>query len=131
MFVLNRLQWIGLLEFTHNKEASELSWQQVDNRLVRSEKLRELVLKGIPHSLRPQIWMRISGALQKKITSDTTYKDIIKASSSDALMTSKQIEKDLLRIMPTNACFSNLHSTGIPRLRRVMRGLAWLYPDIG
>lgn len=59
------------------------------------------------------------------------YKDIVKASSNDALMTNKQIEKDLLRIMPANACFSHLHSTGIPRLRRVMRALAWLYPDIG
>lgn len=59
------------------------------------------------------------------------YKDIVKASSIDTLMTNKQIEKDLLRIMPANACFSHLHSTGIPRLRRVMRALAWLYPDIG
>ncbi|KAM9324878.1 small G protein signaling modulator 3 [Gastrophryne carolinensis] len=33
--------------------------------------------------------------------------------------------------MPSNACFSNLQSVGVPRLRRVLRGLAWLYPDIG
>lgn len=33
--------------------------------------------------------------------------------------------------MPTNACFSSLTSVGVPRLRRVLRGLAWLYPDIG
>lgn len=33
--------------------------------------------------------------------------------------------------MPTNACFSSLISVGVPRLRRVLRGLAWLYPDIG
>lgn len=46
-------------------------------------------------------------------------------------MTSKQIEKDLLRILPTNACFSNPHGTGIPRLRRILRGIAWLFPDIG
>lgn len=46
-------------------------------------------------------------------------------------MTSKQIEKDLVRTLPTNACFSHLTSTGIPRLRRVLRGLAWLYPEIG
>lgn len=52
-------------------------------------------------------------------------------SSSDSLMTSKQIEKDLLHTMPTNACFSHISSTGIPRLRRILRGLAWLYPDIG
>lgn len=73
----------------------------------------------------------ITGALQKKCSSEMMYKDIVKASSNDALMTNKQIEKDLLRIMPANACFSHLHSTGIPRLRRVMRALAWLYPDIG
>lgn len=46
-------------------------------------------------------------------------------------MTSKQIEKDLLRILPTNACFSNPNGTGIPRLRRILRGIAWLFPDIG
>lgn len=33
--------------------------------------------------------------------------------------------------MPSNACFNSLSSVGVPRLRRVLRGLAWLYPDIG
>ncbi|CAL1686059.1 unnamed protein product [Lasius platythorax] len=127
----HRLQWVALLEFSHNKEVAELSWQNMDRRLPRTDKLREMVRRGIPHSLRPQIWMRMSGALQKKCSSEIMYKDIVKASSNDALMTNKQIEKDLLRIMPANACFSHLHSTGIPRLRRVMRALAWLYPDIG
>jgi len=72
-----------------------------------------------------------SGALQKKLSSETSYKDVVKASSNDALMTSKQIEKDLLRTLPSNACFSKIDSTGVARLRRVLRGLAWLYPDIG
>ncbi|XP_058808423.1 small G protein signaling modulator 3 homolog isoform X1 [Phymastichus coffea] len=124
-----RLHWIALLEFSHNKEITELS--NINSKLPRNDKLRDMVRQGIPHSLRPKVWMRMSGALEKKLSSETTYKDIVKASSSDALMTSKQIEKDLLRTMPANVCFSNLHSTGIPRLRRVMRGLAWLYPDIG
>ncbi|XP_063979790.1 small G protein signaling modulator 3 homolog [Diachasmimorpha longicaudata] len=126
-------QWITLLEFSRTQEISDISWEngKTDERLPRTEKLREMVRQGIPHSLRPRIWMRVSGALQKKSSSEMTYKDIVKASSNDALMTSKQIEKDLLRTMPANACFSHLHSTGIPRLRRVMRGLAWLYPDIG
>lgn len=42
-----------------------------------------------------------------------------------------QIEKDLLRTMPTNACFNTFSSVGVPKLRRVLKGLAWLYPDIG
>ncbi|XP_012284092.1 small G protein signaling modulator 3 homolog [Orussus abietinus] len=127
----HRLQWIALLEFSHNREVAELTWQNVDRHLPRTDKLREMVRQGIPHSLRPQIWLRMSGALEKKTASELTYKDIVKVSSNDALMTSKQIEKDLLRTMPANACFSHYNSTGIPRLRRVMRGLAWLYPDIG
>lgn len=46
-------------------------------------------------------------------------------------MAVSQIEKDLLRTMPSNACFSNMNSIGVPRLRRILRGLAWLYPEIG
>ena len=92
---------------------------------------REMVMEGIPHTLRPQIWMRLSGALAKKAESDISYKQIVRASSNDHLMTSKQIEKDLLRTMPNNVCFCSKNSTGVPRLRRLLRGIAWLYPDIG
>uniref|UniRef100_A0A0B7AAI0 Small G protein signaling modulator 3 n=1 Tax=Arion vulgaris TaxID=1028688 RepID=A0A0B7AAI0_9EUPU len=62
----HRLKWTAYLEFTHNNEVGDLTW-----------------------------------------------------------------DKDLLRTMPSNACFCNINSTGIPRLRRILRGLAWLYPDIG
>lgn len=89
---------------------------------------------GLPFSMSRltfNLFFYLSGALQKKLSSEVSYKDIVKASSSDALMTSKQIEKDLLRTLPGNACFSQLSSTGVPRLRRVLRGLAWLYPEIG
>lgn len=127
----HRLQWVAHLEFAHNKEATELTWDTVDVTLPRTEKLHNMVRAGIPHSLRPQMWMRMSGGLQKKMKSETCYHDVVKASSNDALMTSKQIEKDLLRIMPSNACFSTSNGTGIPRLRRILRGIAWMFPDIG
>ncbi|MCL4127338.1 UNVERIFIED_CONTAM: hypothetical protein GTU68_005146 [Idotea baltica] len=127
----HRLKWIAYLEFSHSEEVGELTWDHVDVTLPRTEKLRSMVQKGIPHSLRPQLWLRLSGALLKQRKSELKYQDVVKASSSDALVTSKQIEKDLLKTMPSNACFSNLSSTGIPRLRRVLRALAWLYPDIG
>lgn len=127
----HRLNWVAHLEFSHNKEVSSLSWEKVEVRLPQTDKLRTMVLEGVPHSMRPQLWLRMSGALVKKQQSELTYKDIVKMSSNDSLMTSKQIEKDLLHTMPTNACFSNINSTGIPRLRRILRGIAWLYPDIG
>ncbi|GIX69301.1 small G protein signaling modulator 3 homolog [Caerostris extrusa] len=127
----HRLQWIAYLEFTHNNEVGDLTWDKVEPLLPRSEKLGGMIRQGIPHSLRPQLWIRLSGAMKKKLSCDLTYKDVVKASSNDHVMTSKQIEKDLLRTLPSNACFSHMNSTGIPRLRRILRGLAWLYPDIG
>ncbi|XP_027033168.1 small G protein signaling modulator 3 isoform X1 [Tachysurus fulvidraco] len=126
-----RLRWQAHLEFTHNHTVGDLTWDLITPILPRSDRLRSLVLAGIPHSMRPQLWMRLSGALQKKRTSDISYREIIKNSSNDDTTAAKQIEKDLLRTMPTNACFSTLSSVGVPRLRRVLRGLAWLYPDIG
>uniref|UniRef100_A0A3P9KYX2 RUN and TBC1 domain-containing protein 3 n=1 Tax=Oryzias latipes TaxID=8090 RepID=A0A3P9KYX2_ORYLA len=126
-----RLRWQAHLEFTHNHTVGDLTWDLIDPVLPRSERLRSLVLGGIPHSMRPQLWMRLSGALQKKRTSEIAYKEIVKNSSNDDSSTSKQIEKDLLRTMPTNACFNTLNSVGVPRLRRLLRSLAWLYPDIG
>lgn len=126
-----RLKWQAHLEFTHNHDVGDLTWDKIEVTLPHSDKLRSLVLAGIPHSMRPQLWMRLSGALQKKRNSEMTYRDIVRNSSNDETLAAKQIEKDLLRTMPSNACFSNLQSVGVPRLRRVLRGLAWLYPDIG
>ena len=36
-----------------------------------------------------------------------------------------------LRTIPGHICFNNKRATGVPRMRRILRGLAWLYPDIG
>ncbi|XP_055458966.1 small G protein signaling modulator 3 isoform X2 [Psammomys obesus] len=126
-----RLRWQAHLEFTHNHDVGDLTWDKIAVSLPRSEKLRSLVLAGIPHGMRPQLWMRLSGALQKKRNSELSYRDVVKNSSNDETIAAKQIEKDLLRTMPSNACFANVNSIGVPRLRRVLRALAWLYPEIG
>ncbi|KAL8221867.1 UNVERIFIED_CONTAM: Small G protein signaling modulator 3, partial [Gekko kuhli] len=126
-----RLKWQAHLEFTHNHDVGDLTWDKIEVTLPRSDKLRLLVLAGIPHSMRPQLWMRLSGALHKKRNTEMSYREIVKNSSNDETIAAKQIEKDLLRTMPSNACFSNMNSIGVPRLRRILRGLAWLYPEIG
>ena len=60
------------------------------------------------------------------------FQQIVKASGSDSTTAmAKQIEKDLLRTLPSNACFSTPTSTGTKRLRRILKGLSWLYPDVG
>lgn len=127
-----RLKWTAHLEFTQNQELGELTWDKVSSTFPRTDKLRELVHAGVPHSLRAPIWMRTSGALHKKQTMDFSYKQIVKASGSDGnTAIVKQIEKDLLRTLPSNACFSTPSSTGTRRLRRILKGLSWLYPDVG
>lgn len=50
-----RLRWQAHLEFTHNHDVGDLTWDKIAVSLPRSEKLRSLVLAGIPHSMRPQV----------------------------------------------------------------------------
>ncbi len=118
-----RLKWIAQLEFAQTEGGEQ--------HIARTDRLRDLVLDGIPHALRPHVWVRLAGAHRKRSESEVTYKQIVRASSNDHLMTSKQIEKDLLRTLPSNICFNSRKAVGIPRLRRILRGVAWLYPDIG
>ena len=37
-----------------------------------------MVKDGIPHSLRPYVWLRLAGAMLKKNTSEVTYKQVKK-----------------------------------------------------
>ena len=128
----HKLKWIAYLEFTLNTDiGASFSWDQVTS-LNRCDKLKGMIRgQGIPHSMRPFIWMRLSGALNKKISSTFKYSEVLKNFQHDQFHTSKQIEKDLLRTLPTNACFYSASSVGIPRLRRILQSIAWLYPNIG
>ncbi|KAL0197670.1 hypothetical protein M9458_006210, partial [Cirrhinus mrigala] len=49
-----RLRWQAHLEFTHNHTVGDLTWDKISPTLARSDRLRTLVLGGIPHSMRPQ-----------------------------------------------------------------------------
>lgn len=110
-----RLRWQAHLEFTHNHDVGDLTWDKIAVSLPRSEKLRSLVLAGVPHSMRPQVrrgpteamgigaprglsavpppqlWMRLSGALQKKRNSELSYREIVKNSSNDETIAAKQV----------------------------------------
>lgn len=57
-FTIRSLQWIAQLNFD---KGDELSWENVDSSLPRTEKLASMVKRGIPHSLRHQLWMRFAG----------------------------------------------------------------------
>ena len=126
-----QLLWQAHLEFTFNSDVQDLSWDKIGTCIPRSDKLTHLVEAGIPHSMRAQVWLRLSGALQKRSASKMTYSEITKASENGNPTTIKAIEKDLLRTIPNNICFSSMDSPGVPKLRRILNGLAWFYPDNG
>ena len=128
---LQKLLWQAHLEFTFNSNVEDLSWDKIGTCIPRSDRLAQLVESGVPHSMRSQVWLRLSGALQKRNSSKVTYDEIIKASQNGNPTTIKAIEKDLLRTIPSNICFSSMESPGVPKLRRILCGLAWFYPDNG
>ena len=37
-----------------------------------------MVREGIPHSLRPYIWMRLAGAMTKRANSEVSYRQIVR-----------------------------------------------------
>uniref|UniRef100_A0A8C3IHU4 Small G protein signaling modulator 3 n=1 Tax=Chrysemys picta bellii TaxID=8478 RepID=A0A8C3IHU4_CHRPI len=100
-----RLKWQAHLEFTHNHDVGDLTWDKIEVTLPGSDKLRSLVLAGIPHSMRPQLWMRLSGALQKKRNSEMSYRDIVKNSSNDETISAKQVAASLLLFLEEEDAF--------------------------
>ncbi|XP_036153844.1 small G protein signaling modulator 3 isoform X3 [Myotis myotis] len=100
-----RLRWQAHLEFTHNHDVGDLTWDKIAASLPRSEKLRSLVLAGIPHSMRPQLWMRLSGALQKKRNSELSYREMVKNSSNDETIAAKQVAACLLLFLEEEDTF--------------------------
>ncbi|KHJ42638.1 TBC domain protein [Trichuris suis] len=126
-----RLKWIAYFEFTFNKVVEDLTWEKVESFLPKSKQLSELVRQGVPHSLRPYVWPRLCGAMCKRQMTDFSYKDILKTVKEEDTVVFKQIEKDLLRTLPNNICFSHVDSIGVKRLRQVLHALSYVFPEVG
>ncbi|CAF1069785.1 unnamed protein product [Rotaria sordida] len=133
----NKLKWLTHLDSKYKIDVVHLPIQdqelvdKIDSNQFRQDPRISLLLQqsfGIPLSIRAQIWMCLSGSLHKKYQAKMSYIDMLKQCNNDAQLYSKQIEKDLLRTLPTNACFMSINASGISRLRRVLRAIAWLFP---
>lgn len=95
----------------------------------RTSKAQELVLAGIPDSLRGELWMLYSGAIHELETHPGYYRKAVSESMGKRNATSEEIERDLHRSLPEHPAFQS--PQGINALRRLLNAYAWRNPAIG
>ncbi|XP_016142577.1 TBC1 domain family member 9B-like [Sinocyclocheilus grahami] len=97
--------------------------------MYRTSKSRELVLNGIPESLRGELWLLFSGAQNEMATHPGYYGSLVEQAMGKCTLATEEIERDLHRSMPEHHAFQN--EMGIAALRRVLTAYACRNPSIG
>ncbi|KAK5603799.1 TBC1 domain member 9B [Crenichthys baileyi] len=97
--------------------------------MYRTSRTRELILNGIPESLRGELWLLFSGAQNEMASHPGYYGDLVEQAVGLCSLATEEIERDLHRSMPEHRAFQN--EMGIAALRRVLTAYAHRNPNIG
>ncbi|XP_071954671.1 TBC1 domain family member 9-like isoform X2 [Antedon mediterranea] len=97
--------------------------------MYRTVETQELIIKGIPESLKGEIWMLFSGAINEMATHPGYYLSLVEQSLGKENIATEEIERDLHRSLPEHPAFQS--ELGIAALRRVLTAYAFRNPTIG
>ncbi|XP_076653939.1 TBC1 domain family member 8/9 isoform X1 [Halictus rubicundus] len=97
--------------------------------MYRTTETATLIIQGLPQTLRGEVWLTFSGALNDMIMNPGVYKSLVDQSLGKSCQANEEIERDLHRSLPEHPAFQS--DTGISALRRVLSAYAWKNPQIG
>ncbi|XP_026276184.1 TBC1 domain family member 9 [Frankliniella occidentalis] len=97
--------------------------------MYRTPEISKLVLQGIPDTLRREIWLNFSGAINEQQTNPGLYRSLVDKAVGKQCVANDEIERDLHRSLPEHKAFQS--EVGINALRRVLSAYAYRNPQIG
>ncbi|XP_034242050.1 TBC1 domain family member 9 [Thrips palmi] len=97
--------------------------------MYRTAEISKLVLQGIPDTLRREIWLNFSGAINEQETNPGRYRALVDMAIGKQCTANDEIERDLHRSLPEHQAFQS--EVGISALRRVLSAYAFRNPQIG
>lgn len=97
--------------------------------MYRTVKTHDLILKGVPDSLRAEVWLIFSGAINQIQTHPGYYASLVDECDGKNTLATEEIERDLHRSLPEHPAYQS--EVGIAALRRVLTAYAWRNPSIG
>ncbi|XP_050429149.1 TBC1 domain family member 9-like [Adelges cooleyi] len=118
-----------------HQKIKEVAWNEYFKEhgsgvsMYKTKDLIKMVLKGIPDSMRSNLWLTFSGAHHDMVANPGLYTELVNIASKTKSISHDEIERDLHRSLPEHPAFQS--EIGIDTLRRVLTAYATKNPQIG